>query len=499
MKKKLWIVAGVGSLALVAAIYQGVQLTKQNSEPSYEPISKRRALVKQASNLEVQTGATTDTIVVPPPATQMATGTTAPAVLGSSIAVDLSTPVLQCVNGKLTAKLSWTAGSGVTSYIIEKKPAGSSDSSWVAVSPKLPATVLSYTDANMSQTGSWTYQVHAVASKKNIYSDELTANGYSCNAAAFAGGTTPQPTPPPAVTPTPTPTPPPAATPTPPPVAVATVSTTTKMQWGAYVGWRTTDLPAFESLVGKKANIQATFVHWGNENQFPSELAAPLKASGKTLLIFWEAMDYNADVVNQPNFSYDKILAGNHDAYVKSFAAQAKAYGGPVIVIPFEEANGNWYPWSGSVNGNTPAKHIAAYRRVHDLFAGVSNVKFGWAMNNDSVPDTAANKLENYYPGDAYVDYVGANGFNFNNPWQTWDQVFGPILTKLAQYNKPTYIFSMASAPGTQKAAWITTGFTSLKKYPKVAGWVWFNENKERDWRINSDANTLSAFKAVLP
>ncbi len=498
MKKKLWIVAGLGSLALVAAIYQGVQLTRQNAAPSYEPISKRRALELQANNLSVQAGPTTDTIVVPPPATPMAADSTAPAVLGTSVAVDLTAPTLACLSGKLTAKLSWTAGSGVTSYIIEKKPAGSSDSSWVAVSPKLPATVLSYTDANVSQSGSWTYQVHAVASRKNIYSDELTVNSYSCSAAAFSGGATPTPTPPPAAAPTPTPTP--APQPTPSPITTATVPATTNMQWGAYVGWRTTDLPAFESTVGKKVNIQATFVHWGNENQFPSDLAAPLKASGKTLLIFWEAMDYNGDVINQPAFSYDRILAGDYDSYIKSFAAQIKAYGAPVIVIPFEEANGDWYPWSGTVNGNTPAKHIAAYRRVHDLFAGVSNVKFGWSMNNDSQPDTTANKLENYYPGDAYVDYVGVNGFNFNNPWQTWDQVFGPALTKLTQYNKPTYIFSMASAPGTQKATWITTGIgSSLKKYPKVAGWVWFNENKERDWRVNSDATSLSAFKAVLP
>ncbi len=30
-----------------------------------------------------------------------------------------------------------------------------------------------------------------------------------------------------------------------------------------------------------------------------------------------------------------------------------------------------------------------------------------------------------------------------------------------------------------------------------VAGWVWFNANKECDWRVNSDANSLAAFKAM--
>jgi beta-mannanase len=246
--------------------------------------------------------------------------------------------------------------------------------------------------------------------------------------------------------------------------------------------------------------MQAVFVHWGNENEFPTALAAPLKSAGKTLVIFWEAMDYNVSSPTQAKFNYDSVLSGTWDSYIKSFAASVKTYGGPVIVIPFEEANGNWYPWSGAINGNTPAKHVSAYRHVRDLFAGVANAKFGWTMNNVSVPNTSANKIENYYPGDAYVDYVGVNGFNFANPWQSFKEVFDAPLKVMATYNKPIYIFSTASADGTQKASWITQGLgTDIKNYPLVKGWVWFHENKERDWRINSDSATLAAFKSVLP
>jgi hypothetical protein len=57
----------------------------------------------------------------------------------------------------------------------------------------------------------------------------------------------------------------------------------------------------------------------------------------------------------------------------------------------------------------------------------------------------------------------------------------------------------VASAAGTQKPAWITDAVTvQMKKYPLLKGWVWFNENKEQDWRINSDTTTLNAFKGVL-
>jgi len=57
----------------------------------------------------------------------------------------------------------------------------------------------------------------------------------------------------------------------------------------------------------------------------------------------------------------------------------------------------------------------------------------------------------------------------------------------------------MASAGGSAKAAWITDAYTvQMKKYPLLKGWMWFNENKEKDWRVNSDLASLAAFKAML-
>ncbi len=269
--------------------------------------------------------------------------------------------------------------------------------------------------------------------------------------------------------------------------------------WGVFNGWQPANIAAFESLVDKPVKIAGVFVHWGNENQFPFSFANPLKNAGKTTLIYWEAKDYNLPTDSQSNFNYDSILAGNWDSYFTQFAADAKSFGGQVILVPFEEANGDWEPWSGVNNGNTPAKHVLAYRYIHNFFQNAPNVKFGWTMNNDSVPDTIGNEYEDYYPGDVYVDYIGIDGFNFGSPWQTWDEVFGSAITKLSVHNKPIILTSMSSAQGSVKADWVRTGLgINIKNYPSVVGWIWFNENKEKDWRVNSDANTLSAFKEVI-
>jgi hypothetical protein len=248
------------------------------------------------------------------------------------------------------------------------------------------------------------------------------------------------------------------------------------------------NVATFETLVGKKMNMLSIFV--GGSDPFPSNYGPAVRDQGKTLVIFWEPM----------SMPLDAIAAGQYDTTIKAFANGAVAYGGPVLFVPFAEMNGDWVPWGGVVGTNTPAKVVAAWRHVHDLFSGATNVRFGWAVNSNSVPDTPGNAIPLYYPGDAYVDVTGVDGFNFGNPWMTFDQIFSAALPILNGYGKPEMIFSIACMQGTSKAAWITDAFTTqLARHPEITGWLWFNALKERDWRVNSDAASLNAFKAVLP
>lgn len=324
---------------------------------------------------------------------------------------------------------------------------------------------------------------------------------------------TPATAPTPAIVPTPivppivNPTPTPVVAPTAPVIPATPAITTTDIQWGAFLpNSSATDIATLETSVGASMDIRAVFVGWGNgASDFPSWLTSSIKSSGKTLLMYWEpAANGDTGNINQPGYNYDSITNGTWDSSIIAFAKAVKTYASPVILIPFDEMNGDWYPWSGTNNGNSPAKHNDAYRHLHDLFAaqGVTNVKWGWAPNNDSWPNTTANDLTMYYPGDAYVDYVGVDGFNFNNPWVSYNQIFDKAMTKLAQYNKPIYIFSMASAEandgGAKKAAWIADTFTQIAKNPKIKGWIWFNENKEKNWLITSSTNALTAFSTSV-
>ncbi len=267
------------------------------------------------------------------------------------------------------------------------------------------------------------------------------------------------------------------------------------LTWGVFAGSNPTTIADFESKIKVNPDYLAYFIHWPNgEGKLPAWIKGVAGTKKRTLVIFWEASDHTIGGTDQPAFSYSRILAGEHDTYIEDFAEQLRVYKDPIILIPFSELNGNWTPWSGTMNGNTPEKAVEAYRYVHGFFDDVPNVKFGLALNASSVPNTPENALTAYYPGDAYVDYVGLDGFNMGDPWHSFNEIFGSGLKTISLYNKPMFIFSFASAEGNEKALWIQDAFDEMKKYPSLKGFIYFNQNKERNWLLWSDKKTQNAF-----
>lgn len=272
------------------------------------------------------------------------------------------------------------------------------------------------------------------------------------------------------------------------------------ISWGVFAGSSPTTIHEFETRVKENPDYLAYFIHWGNgEGALPTFLSDEAYKKDRTLVLFWEASDYKIGGTDQPDFAYSTILRGDWDNYIISFAKQLKKYEGPVILIPFSELNGNWTPWSGTKNGNTPELAVKAFRYVHDFFSDVPNVKIGWAVNSVSVPQTAENQIANYYPGEAYVDIVGVDGFNMDYPWLSFEEIFSDSLETISQYNKPVFIFSFGSAEGPQKAEWLREAlYTQMPRYPLLEGWIYFNQNKERNWLLWSDKDTFFVFKNYI-
>ena len=167
-------------------------------------------------------------------------------------------------------------------------------------------------------------------------------------------------------------------------------------------------------------------------------------------------------------------------------------------------------PWSGA-NANDPGtydgplKYVKAWRHMHDIFVqeGATNAVWVWAPDKGDSPKDNWNHWLKYYPGDAYVDWVGFDGYNWGtaattwaSSWTSFEDTFLPIYRDFAS-RKPIMIAETASAEaGGDKGRWMADAQAMIKaRWPDVVAVTWFDDNKETDWRVDSSSSALAAYR----
>jgi len=249
-------------------------------------------------------------------------------------------------------------------------------------------------------------------------------------------------------------------------------------------------LRRFERAAGARARLVGIYQAFGLD-QFDAELLSRLRAHGAVPMVTWEPWDWRKGL-SQPDFALARIAGGAFDDYARAWAAAAHAWGRVLYLRFAPEMNGDWRPWSERVNGNRPGDFVAAWRHLHAVFAaaGARNVRWVWSPNaiyEGAIP------LARLYPGRQTVDLVGIDGFNWGttqswSSWQSFESVFGPTLRSVRRLtHKPVLLTEVASADrGGDKARWLRGFFRGLARHREIRGFVWFNEDKEADWRIDS-------------
>lgn len=262
------------------------------------------------------------------------------------------------------------------------------------------------------------------------------------------------------------------------------------------------ELDEVTALAGEAPTVILSYKDF---NQAPplAELDA-VRARGATTLLTWEPWSWGGGT-DQPAYALRNITAGNFDAYLTQWGQALAGWGHPVMLRFGHEMNGNWYPWSEQVNGNSSGDYVAAWRHVHDVVAaaGATNVTWVW---NPNVPYWGSIPLTSVYPGSSYVDAVALDGYNWGTSasWSSWvspSQLFGDGLSQLRTLapGKQILIAETSSAEqGGSKADWITSLVGYLAAQPDITALTWFHFNKETDWRINSSTASATAFKQAL-
>jgi hypothetical protein len=293
--------------------------------------------------------------------------------------------------------------------------------------------------------------------------------------------------------------------------------------WGAQIGdqmtgeaapWDMRPVHRFQKIAGKSLSL----IEFGSPfleckatictpSSFPTTPLENIRTYGAIPVFSWSS-GMSPPSPDESALSLPQILSGRYDAYIREFAEKAKAWGHPFFLRFDWEMNGNWFPWSEQVNGNSPGQYVAAWRHVHDIFTavGTTNATWVWCPNVDIGGGLAA--LRPLYPGSSYVDWTCLDGFNWGKRrgspgWLDFDGIFHSTykqVTKIAS-RKPMMLAEFASTDrGGSKPEWIEDSFKRIRtSYPKIRGVVWFDVNdRNTHWPIETSKSASAAFKRSI-
>lgn len=258
----------------------------------------------------------------------------------------------------------------------------------------------------------------------------------------------------------------------------------------------------FNNVTGKKHSVFFVYHRYGQD--FPTNFAKLVKDVGGAIHISM-----------QPESG---LAAVKDDTYLRKFARAAKDAGVPIFLRFASEMNGSWVKWHGN-----PSLYKQKFQLVSKVMKeDAPNIAMAWVPN--SVP---ANTINDYYPGDEWVDWVGVNLYSvpfFNgkasepaddvNPLDLLDPIYKTYANR-----KPIMIGEYGASHFSSVRNQDKTKFGVTKmsmfyqglrmKYPRVKAVHWFSVNTldapyvTEDRRLNNFSLTekpafLQAYKNII-
>jgi mannan endo-1,4-beta-mannosidase len=244
----------------------------------------------------------------------------------------------------------------------------------------------------------------------------------------------------------------------------------------------------FAQSIGRQPNIVLYYQSW--LGQFQSGFAtAALERGAKTLV-----------QLSTGKASMASIASGQYDAYWRSYADEVKAFRAQVILSFNHEMNGDWF--SFGYKHTPPATFVAAWRHVVRIFRqqGAKNVTWMWTIN---IVDPAGNKAADpdpWWPGSAYVNWVGIDGYYYS--WsETFASLFGPTIADVRERTQdPILIAETGVALSAGQPEKFADLFNGVRTFG-LLGFVLFDQDGLhkylQSWRINSPAAFIALRQGV--
>ncbi len=304
-------------------------------------------------------------------------------------------------------------------------------------------------------------------------------------------------------------------------------------------------LKVFNSMAGKPASLAGFNTWWsvssakGDFNTTVRDWMNGVRSQGATPVLLWNPIDMNSRTLctdpnfanHLKNFTPKAISSGRHDAYIRKWAQQARAWGHPFYLRVFHELNGRTNTnnpcdiptkvWDAelTLNGemlNNNQDSIEAWRHVVSLFRaeGATNVNFMWSVLSWPSANFGGNNpiaLKNIYPGDDYVDSIGIECYAFaRSNLESCEHLMRAAYSEAAALSptRPIMNIEMGAFAGAEKSQWIKKalnrngGRDIFSQFPRLTGFLYWDDSRYHEsleglW-IKSDANSAAEFKAAM-
>jgi hypothetical protein len=268
---------------------------------------------------------------------------------------------------------------------------------------------------------------------------------------------------------------------------------------GAYFGAAVPDAPGvtgqqvvldYERAIGRKLDLERVYKRW--DDSMVNDTMRWDRDNHRSIVL-----SVNSVMSDGSHVRWADIAAGRYDSVIAADADAVKAFAAP-IWLAFNHEPEDDYQSGGA------SEFVAAWRHYVNVFRarGATNVSWTWIMMAYSFRPGSGVRAPSYYPGDDYVDFVAADGYNWYEcagrtaQWAPFQNVFDDFHAFGVAHGKPEIVAEYGSsedpaAPG-RKAQWLTDAAATVAGWPEIKAVSYWGPGTCFD--IKSSTSSLQAF-----
>jgi hypothetical protein len=272
--------------------------------------------------------------------------------------------------------------------------------------------------------------------------------------------------------------------------------------FGAYTGEK---LAQFETMIGHTISIDD---HFQTFSELPKSGVAQDIEEGLVPLISWTSNKAHGG--DGGSVSAEDILNGVYDSQLDGQADAIAALGGTVLVEWEPEMTDNPRNplfMAGVAPDQWGPTYVAVWIHIHDIFVGrgATNVQWVWSPGGTAFESHwhVGIPCQPYFPGPAYVDWMGLHSFNKSRKPEAYDAnpeflAFYALAPSWAPGKPLMHAQTGATHETDAQSEWISTAQADLKsEFPLVRGFVWFNADVGGSRAYALSGKGLAAFSAM--